>query len=190
MNSYKVLNQQVFSNGEYSIVPIRMEDRYHIMQWRNEQMYHLRQNQPLTKEAQDEYFQNVIAKLFDQEKPQQILFSYLQGDKCIGYGGLVHINWVDKNAEVSFLTDSNFEIAEVQFHLDNFLPLIETVAKIQLRLHKVYTYAYDIRPFIYVTLENNNYFKEATLIQHCYFEGKFINVVIHSNIFTEAYETL
>jgi RimJ/RimL family protein N-acetyltransferase len=53
---YKCLDKQVFSKENYSIVPIRMEDRYAIMQWRNEQIYHLRQNKLLTKEEQDVYF--------------------------------------------------------------------------------------------------------------------------------------
>jgi hypothetical protein len=43
MSSYKVLNKQVFSSGNFSIVPIRIEDRFEIMKWRNEQIYYLRQ---------------------------------------------------------------------------------------------------------------------------------------------------
>ena len=100
MNTYKVLNKQVFTQGEYKLVPIRFEDRWDIMKWRNEQIYHLRQSKPLTKEDQDHYFNNVASKLFEQEQPSQILFSFLRNDICIGYGGLVHINWVDKHAEI------------------------------------------------------------------------------------------
>lgn len=51
--TYRVLNTNTFSKGEYSIVPIRYEDRFKIMEWRNEQIYHLRQREPLTKEDQD-----------------------------------------------------------------------------------------------------------------------------------------
>jgi len=98
MNSYKVLNQDVFTHKDYSLVPIRMQDRYDIMKWRNEQIYHLRQAKPLTKEEQDEYFNNIVAKLFEEEQPKQILFSFLKGEECIGYGGLVHINWNNMNA--------------------------------------------------------------------------------------------
>ena len=52
MQSYKVLNKQIFKSGIFSIVPIRYEDRIDIMNWRNEQMYHLRQDIPLTLEKQ------------------------------------------------------------------------------------------------------------------------------------------
>ena len=79
------------------------------MKWRNEQIYHLRQKRPLSADDQENYFANVVNKLFDQDKPEQILFSFLQGDTCIGYGGLVHINWVDNNAEISFIMDTGLE---------------------------------------------------------------------------------
>lgn len=152
------------------------------MQWRNEQMYHLRQSQPLTKETQDEYFQNVVARLFDQDKPLQILFSYLQGNKCIGYGGLVHVNWVDKNAEISFIMDTALETDLFKFHWTTFLGLLEKVAFQNLGLHKIYTYAYDIRPHLYPALINNGFVEDAVLKEHCLFEGKFIDVRIHAKI--------
>ncbi len=69
MEKYTCLTQQEFSNGEYKLVPTRHEDRFEIMKWRNEQIYHLRQKEPLTAEQQDAYFENIAAKLFDQEQP-------------------------------------------------------------------------------------------------------------------------
>ncbi len=179
---YKCLTQQVFANNDYSIVPIRYEDRIDIMQWRNEQIYHLRQLQPLTPENQDNYFTDVVANLFNQDYPNQILFSYLDGDKCIGYGGLVHINWVDKNAEISFIMDTELEFDFFEFHWTNFLQFIEKVAQQELELHKIFTYAFDLRPKIYKILEKNNFEKEAVLKEHCFFETKFIDVIIHSKI--------
>ena len=98
MNYYKVLNKQVFYKDIYSIVPIRMEDRFDIIKWRNEQIYHLRQHKELTVENQENYFNEVISKLFEKEQPNQILFSFLENKICVGYGGLVNINWIDKNA--------------------------------------------------------------------------------------------
>jgi hypothetical protein len=48
-------------------------------------------------------------KLFQLQKPNQILFSFLEENKCIGYGGLVHINWNDINGEISFIIDTKLE---------------------------------------------------------------------------------
>ncbi|WP_159634874.1 GNAT family N-acetyltransferase [Sphingobacterium composti Ten et al. 2007 non Yoo et al. 2007] len=180
MNSYKVLNNQVFESGHYSIVPIRYEDRLDILKWRNEQIYHLRQANPLTEDDQEEYFSNVVSKLFDQEKPNQILFSYLKDENCIGYGGLVHINWVDKNAEISFIMDTALEAEEFEFHWMKYLSLLEQVAFDGLGFHKLYTYAFDIRPHLYLALEKYGFSKEAILQDHCLFNGEFIDVVIHS----------
>ena len=180
MESYKILKRNTFSTGKYSIVPIRYKDRHEIMRWRNEQMYHLRQNEPLTKEKQDTYFDTVIAQLFEQEKPDQILFSYLKDDECIGYGGLVHINWIDKNAEISFVMKTSLEKDFFEFHWDNLLGLLENVAFEELNFHKIYTYAFDLRPQLYKALEKVGYSIDAELYEHCFFEGKFRKVKIHS----------
>ena len=59
MSSYKVLNNQIFNHFNYKIVPIRKIDRYDIMKWRNNQLFHLRQVEQLTKESQDLYFNNI-----------------------------------------------------------------------------------------------------------------------------------
>lgn len=179
---YKILNSQKFSKGDYSIVPIRMEDRYEIMKWRNEQMYHLRQNELLTRDMQNLYFDSVIMHLFDQDKPTQILFSYLEGRKCIGYGGLVHINWIDKNAEISFIMETALEKKYFEFHWSTFLFLIQKIGFDELEFHKLFTYAFDIRPHLYPILEGTGFKFEAELKEHCYFQNQFKSVKIHSII--------
>lgn len=179
-NSYKILEKQSFAIENYSIVPIRYEDRFKIMEWRNEQMYHLRQAVLLREEDQENYFKNVVATLFDQDHPDQILFSYLKEGECIGYGGLVHINWIDKNAEISFIMQTYLEQAEFREHWSNFLDLIEQVAFQELKLHKLFIYAFDLRPQLYKAIERKNFKKEAILKEHCFFQEKFIDVVIHS----------
>lgn len=177
---FKCLKQQVYSDGNYSIVPIRYADRWEIMKWRNEQIYHLRQARPLTVEDQENYFNNVVAKLFDQDKPNQILFSFLQEGKCIGYGGLVHINWIDNHAEISFIMDTQLEEAHFEEYWSIYLTLIKEVAFRDLTLHKIFTYAFDLRPHLYPIFEKNGFEREATLKGHCRFEGQYKDVVIHS----------
>lgn len=180
MASYICLKQQEYTFGDYSIVPLRYEDRFSIMKWRNEQIYHLRQARPLTEEDQQRYFDNVVAKLYDNPKPDQILFSYLERGVCIGYGGLVHINWIDNNAEISFIMDTQLEKEHFAEHWSNYLTMLKVVAFVDLKLHKIFTYAFDLRPHLYTMLEANGYVREATLHEHCFFEGKYKDVVIHS----------
>ena len=182
MRFYKVLNNQVFNLGVFSIVPIREKDRFDIMNWRNEQIYHLRQDKPLDIESQNNYFKNVISTLFIENEPNQILFSFLKNDKCIGYGGLVHINWVDKNSEISFIMDTKLEKQSFQIYWNTFLSLIEKIGFEELKMHKLYVYAFDLRPHLYNVLEKSNYFKDAVLNQHCLFKNKYLDVVIYSKI--------
>jgi RimJ/RimL family protein N-acetyltransferase len=180
MNTYKALNKQIFTLDRYSLVPIRFEDRYDIMKWRNEQIYHLRQNKPLTKEDQDNYFKHIVANLFQQEQPNQILFSFLKDDKCIGYGGLVHINWIDKNAEVSFIMDTELEPTYFYFYWNSYLNLLKQVAFDTLSLHKTYVYAFDLRPHLYEALQAGGYLFDCRLKEHYLYKNEYKDVVIYS----------
>jgi len=180
MNSYKALSKQNFTSGNYSIEPIRMEDRYDILKWRNEQVFHLRQNKWLTIDDQDKYFKNVITTLFNSDNPDQILFSFFKENKFVGYGGLVHINWQDKNAEISFLMNTELEEDFFETFWIKFLSLMETVGFEELNLHKIYTYAFDLRPKLYSALDRAGFEDVVELNEHSYINDEFISVKIHS----------
>ena len=189
MPKYICLQQQEQHLGDYSIVPLRYEDRFSIMKWRNEQIYHLRQVRPLTEDDQQRYFDNVVSKLYDNPKPDQILFSYMEKGVCIGYGGLVHINWSDRNGEISFIMDTQLEKEHFAEHWSNYLAMLKAVAFEDLGLHKIYTYAFDLRPHLYTMLEANGYKREATLKEHCLFNGEYKDVVLHS-LWNDRYEVI
>ena len=59
-NKYKCLIRNDFKKKSFLIVPIRYKDRFDIMKWRNQQIYHLRQSKPLTKEVQNTYFKKKL----------------------------------------------------------------------------------------------------------------------------------
>ena len=189
MPKYICLQHQEQHLGDYSIVPLRYEDRFSIMKWRNEQIYHLRQARPLTEDDQQRYFDNVVSKLYDNPKPDQILFSYLEKGVCMGYGGLVHINWIDHNGEISFIMDTQLESEHFAEHWSNYLTMLKAVAFDDLGLHKIYTYAFDLRPHLYTMLEANGYKREATLKEHCLFNGEYKDVVLHS-LWNDRYEVI
>ena len=182
MNSYKALNKQIFLSENYSIIPIRYEDRFSIMKWRNDQIFHLRQNKLLTEESQEKYFTEVIPALFKIKNPDQLLFSFLENDICIGYGGLVRINWNDKNAEISFIMKTELEKNNFEKYWIKYLGLIEELGFDELRLKKIYVYAFDLRPHLYEVLEKVNYFLDARLKSHCKIKNGYKDVVIYSKI--------
>ena len=156
-----------------------------ILKWRNEQIYHLRQDRLLTEIDQENYFKNIVNKSFNKDQPSQLLFSYLNGETCIGYGGLVHVNWIDRNAEVSFIMNTELENEYFSMHWKIFLGLIEQVAFKDLKLFKIFTYAFDLRPKLYKVLEKESWLKEAVLKRHFYLNGKFKDIIIHSKFRNE-----
>ena len=178
-SEYESLTNSTFKKGKYRIVPIRYQDRFEIMKWRNQQMFHLRQSELLTKENQENYFTNTISELFIREKPNQLLFSYLENNVCIGYGGLVHINWIEKNAEISFIMDTVLESQHFEFHWSNYLFLIKKVAFNELSFDEIYTYAYDLRPHLYPVLEKNEFKLHTTLKNKLEVNGEKVDVLIH-----------
>ena len=95
---------------------------------------------------------------------------------------LVHINWSDKNAEISFIMDTALEKDYFRKHWSIYIDLIEQVAFGQLDLHKLFIYAFDLRPHLYSVLESKCYIREAVLKEHCLYENHFIDVVIYSKL--------
>ena len=180
MKSYKVLKNQEFSFRDYKLIPLRESDKFLIMKWRNEQIDFLRQDKILTEKDQSNYFKKTISKLYNKTFPDQLLFSLLKKNICIGYGGLVHINWIDKNAEISFIMDTNLEKKKFKELWSFFLKILKIIAFKELFFNKIYTYAYDLRPHLYEVLENCGYTKEAVLKKHIEFKSDYKDIVIHS----------
>lgn len=176
------MKNQVFEFGDLKLIPIRDADKIKILEIRNEQMYHLRQSKLLTIDDQESYFENVVSKLFEQKQPKQILFSILNKDEFIGYGGLVHINWIDKNAEISFIMKTELEETYFVKYWSDYLLALNDIAFGELKLHKIFTYAFDLRPKLYTALLQSGFREEARLYEHCYFSDRFIDVVIHTKI--------
>jgi hypothetical protein len=182
MRQYRCLDLKELNDGNYALVPIRDEDKYPIMQWRNEQLDILRQSTPLTKEMQEAYFKNVVDSLFIEEKPLQLLFSFLYNGTLIGYGGLVHINWKDANAEISFLLATE-RATSPQYFAEGwsvYLRMISLVAFQYLSFHKIYTYSYSIRGNLFPVLLENGFVEEARLREHVNIKGEFKDVMVHS----------
>jgi len=178
--SYRVFNSELIE-GDYKIIPIRDQDKFLIMQWRNEQMDILRQQEPLTEEMQSRYFESVVNKERNMLHPNQVLVSYLKNNQLIGYGGLVHINWIDKRGEVSFLLETkrneNRELLHREYSI--FLTVIKILAFDKLQFNKITTEAFDIRPQIIQTLEENGFVLEGRLRNHNLIKGKFVDSLLH-----------
>lgn len=179
---YKCLEKSEFYQAEFKLTPIQYSDRIAIMNWRNEQLKYLRQGTILTTDIQNRYFREVVLRNFGEISPKQILFRFVRNDRLIGYGGLVHIDWDNFNAEISFLLDTLLNQEDEHVLLGTiFFSLIQDLAK-SAKLHKIYTYGYDLDAYRFAPLINNKYKLEALLAQHVKIEQEYIAVKIYSKI--------
>jgi RimJ/RimL family protein N-acetyltransferase len=182
--TYACLQQQVFSKGDYKIVPFRQQDLMDIKSWRNEQIQYLRQKEPLTDGMQQHYYQSTILPSFTEKEPRQILFSFLDREMCIGYGGIVHIDWLAQRGEVSFLLDTQHTENQEQYHeeFSIFLQLIKQAAFEDLKFHRLFTETYNIRPQHIATLEQQGFVFEGNLREHVFIHDRFVDSLIHGCI--------
>jgi len=180
--NYQSLKKSEFAKGDFAIVSIREMDMESIRIWRNAQMNVLRQNAEITKEAQQIYFDKVIKSLFSNIAPSQLLFSFLQKNVIIGYGGLVNISWRDKRAEMSFLVKP--EIAqnnsEYQKVMSEFISLIKELVFTEMNFNRLYTETYEFRDFHISILLENGFYEEGKMREHIFEDGKFYDSILHS----------
>jgi RimJ/RimL family protein N-acetyltransferase len=158
--------------------PIAWADRIPAMQWRNEQLAILRQQSPLTSEGQAAYYTSVVAPQFEQEAPAQVLVAFLHDGVLIGYGGLVHISWVDARAEVSFITATERQEAEVfAADLSSFLALAEELA-LRMGLTRLTTEVYEFRQDYIREALAAGFAVEGRMPGHVRYEDGFVDSLV------------
>lgn len=182
MRNYKCIDKNSFTKEHYTLVPLRDEDKFDILNWRNSQIDILRQQAPLTKEQQENYFNTTVSQLFEQEQPNQLLWSFLLDGNLIGYGGLVHIDWEAMHAEISFLlsNERNASINTFKKDWSIYLQLISDIAFSELKFHKIHTYAYNIRDYYFEVMYDQGFIKEGQLKEHVIINGKLTDILILS----------
>lgn len=180
---YRLLKGRRFQYQGYELVSLRKQDIALIKKWRNDQISILRQQKPLTDDEQIKYFQEVVMPSFGQRTPKIVLLSFLREGRCIGYGGLVHIDWESGRAEVSFLLETeigeNERIASRVY--DIFLHIIIEIAFQHLSLRRLTTETFDVpgRGFIYEGLKSNGFVEEGVFRQHIYKQGDWRDAYLH-----------
>jgi RimJ/RimL family protein N-acetyltransferase len=181
---YKNLSNNEFHLGDYSVVALRAEDIIAIKNWRNAQMDVLRQKNILTDEGQIRYYEEVVKPSFVQDQPKMVLFSYLENNNCIGYGGLTNIDWESKRIELSFLIDHKRKNDSDLYKKDfsNFIALIKRIVFEEMYFNRIFTETYDIRPLHISILEENGFRLEGRLKEHVVINGKYVDSLVHGFI--------
>ena len=181
IKKYSCLKNKKYKFKNYFLVPIREEDIQNIRKWRNKQIDILRQKEKISEKEQINYYEFVIKKSFNEKEPNCILFSFMLNDKCIGYGGLTNIDWSSKRAEISFIIDNNRNSNSEVYYQDflSFLNIITQLAFHELKLNRLFTETYDIRPLVLKILEKIGFELEGKLKQHVNIKGKYVDSLIH-----------
>ena len=180
INTYRCLRNNEFFLDDFLLVPIRYKDIETIRIWRNQQLNILRQQKKITEDQQEKYFiENVFTEL-GKKKPNNIIFSLLENSKIVAYGGLVHIEWENKRAEISFLVET--KIAGLSKDHGKLLPIflktIKRIAFTQLELNKLTAELYDIRPNYKKELIKNGFIVEGILRKHVIINHKLRDSII------------
>jgi RimJ/RimL family protein N-acetyltransferase len=168
-------------NTGYEIRPLQLEDAENIRIARNEQMDVLRQSHEISKEEQIHYFKHTVVPNSTKPYPDLVLYSFLKNGAWIGYGGLTHIDWHNKRAEISFLVETARTKVPENYGQDfeNFLKILSREAFNTFQLHRLFTETFDFRKDHIKILENFGFIQEGILREHILINGKFENSIMH-----------
>ncbi|MGD1003086.1 MAG: GNAT family N-acetyltransferase [Minisyncoccia bacterium] len=185
---YAILERQKYVLGDYSLVTIQPDDIEDIREWRNAQLDVLRQSTPISSEQQIEYFSKIIWPSMDLPQPKNILFTFFKNGQRIGYGGLVHISWSDKRAELSFLLDPKYGHRDDDYakHFLAYIHLILGVAFGDLKFHRVFAETYSFRKTHISILEKADFKFEGAMRDHVLVNGTFFDSLLHGILNNEG----
>ena len=152
-----------------------------IRQWRNAQMGILRQSAVVSPEEQEAYYRTHIWPDKRSLQPQNVLLAYLENDELIGYGGLVHVAWIHRRAEVSFLLKTELAAAQKDYsrYFSSFLRLMKILAFDDLGLERLFTETYVERKRHIATLEATGFRLEGVFRRHVWIGGRPVDSVFH-----------
>lgn len=180
-STYQCLPYPRLERGAFAVRAVQPGDIESIRQWRNAQMDVLRQSAVIEPEAQGAYFARHVWPTFADEQPAQVLLAVEESGRLIGYGGLVHIGWEHRRAEVSFLLDPVVAADEVSYRdrFSAFLALIKELSFAGMGFHRLFTETYAFRTGHIGTLEDAGFRLEGRLRDHVLIDGRFIDSLIH-----------
>ena len=185
---YACLTRPLIALGDYAVRSVQPEDIEEIRQWRNAQMDVLRQQAALTPEDQTSYYARHVWPVMSQAEPANILMTFLHRGQRIGYGGLVHLAWPHRRAEVSFLVSPDIAGDSAQYAqaFDAFFRLMKILAFDDLQLNRLTTETYVSRPAHIARLEAAGFRPEGRLRGHVRIDGDYIDSLIHGCVTTDA----
>jgi RimJ/RimL family protein N-acetyltransferase len=179
--NYSCMPRPVIEAGELQLRALQPTDIEAVRSWRNAQLEVLRQSQPISSEEQLSYFEQEVWPDKKLTAPRQILLAIELQQALVGYGGLTHISWRDRRAEVSFLLSPGLEgdaprRARVFF---SFLTALGDFAFHDLNLRRLFTETFANRHAHLATLESAGFKREGRLRAHVVIDGEPVDSIVH-----------
>ena len=181
MKAYLCMPRSEVGENAIRLTAVQPEQIEVIRQWRNAQMDVLRQSKAISPAEQEAYFAGTIWPDMEVLHPRQLLVSILEAGQLVGYGGLVHISWVDLRAEVSFLLDPQFisDDDRYRFLFTEYLRAIKLLAFRDLGFHRLFTETYAIRDLHVSILERSGFRLEGRLRNHVRVNERAVDSLLH-----------
>lgn len=179
---YQIMPRSCLIDRDLLIRAVKPDDIEFIRQWRNAQMDVLRQSTLITPDAQQRYFEQFIWPDKLLPEPRQILLAIEYRGQLIGYGGLVHISWSYRRAEISFLLKPSFEndTSVLRDLFYRYLALVQELAFEDLNLNRLTTETYENRVNHIEVLEASGHRLEGVLRDHVIVKGKLTSALVHA----------
>jgi carbamoyl-phosphate synthase large subunit len=179
--AYSVMPRPRLQDRELTLRAVQPADIESIRKWRNAQMNVLRQSTVITPEAQQRYFDAHVWPSKTSPQPPQILLAIERHGQLIGYGGLVHIAWAYRRAEISFLLEPHLERDSplLSEFFTRFLRLLQILAFEDLQLQRLTTETYAYRALHIQALEAAGHRLEGRLESHVLVDGKPCDALVH-----------
>lgn len=116
--------------------------------------------------------------------PTNILLAIRLDGKLIGYGGLVHISWQDKRAEVSFLLEPDKADAHPHYAgtFAHYLHTVSELAFTDLQFNRLFTETWSTRSVHIQALESAGFVREGVMKEHTIQDGVYTDSVIHGRL--------
>lgn len=179
---YTLLPNAFYDYEGLCLRAVQPEDIQDIRRWRNAQMEVLRQDSEISEAEQIAYFERVIWPDYASQTPKNILLTLSVENEMIGYGGLVHIDWQVRSAEVSILLRDDLAntAAELDVYWPKYLRAIKQLSADELGLLELTTEIYALRHRHVQKLEEAGFKEVGRKIDHVIVDGKAYDSILQS----------
>ena len=178
---YRCLPRRSVGTSALSVRSVQPQDIEPIREWRNAQLDVLRQSRPISPDEQVLYYAENVWPEMDKPQPANILLAIEEEGRLIGYGGLVHVSWEHRRAEISFLQPPGFADTPDRFrhYFGGFLRLMEEIAFGDLGFRRLHAETYAFRELHIAVFEEAGFRREGALRDHVLIDGKPVTSQLH-----------